>query len=124
MNEAAKFLQVIADVDERLGKVVRDEMAHWHPDLPPIIVIFGYVGGEIELIFDSLSHADRTSLFALIEAGMQSADEDVAEAVATGLVESLVTGREAWGKLAPYCGPATRAHVGGWTTFECEPHNR
>jgi len=97
--------------------VHRETIEYWAPELPPITIAYAEIGTKLVDIFDALDPNTRRSIFALVETGMQSDDEAVGTAVATGLIEALVghasrLGR--WEHVGEELGPLSKSHADVW----------
>ncbi|WP_251881777.1 hypothetical protein [Achromobacter sp. Marseille-Q4954] len=60
----------------------------WGEDVP-VTVLFSILGKGIAENFAQLSSSSRSRIFHLIEEGMNSPDDELSTAVATGLLEAL-----------------------------------
>ncbi|QPF85087.1 hypothetical protein IC762_01765 [Bradyrhizobium genosp. L] len=118
MSETAeRFLSEVVEFSPSLAEVYRETIKYWAPDLPPITVAYAEIGRKFADIFEELDPNTRASIFALVEAGMQSDDEAIGTAVATGLIEALVgrawrTGR--WEHVREELGPLSKSHADAW----------
>jgi hypothetical protein len=69
----------------------------------------------------SLNQLEKSALFQHIEAGMRSDNDELATAVATGLVESLVTASDenesAWKEIEGYLYGESKKHALAWKNF-------
>ncbi|CNJ12132.1 Uncharacterised protein [Yersinia aldovae] len=69
----------------------------------------------------SLSQLEKTTLFQHIETGMKSDNDELAAAVATGLVESLITASDenesVWQEIESYLHVESKKHALAWKNF-------
>ncbi len=104
-------------ISERLNRCAQK----WEPGAAPITVAFSEVGAEIADHFNEFPAVVREKIFAKIEEGMTSSDMALRTAVATGLIESLVTEAnnrvELWKQLEEYLGPDSAKHAFAWRRF-------
>lgn len=88
---------------------------------PPFTSLFSNIGTAIVHDFSTFDDAVRSEIFAHIELGMNSNDEYLATAVATGLVEALVNASddnpELWNKIESCLGSESRSHALAWKKF-------
>lgn len=91
------------------------------PDSPAPILLFSLVGKSIVKNLSFLNENEKLSLFQHIELGMTSDNEELAIAVATGLVESLVTASDAnesvWKEIEYYLQVESKKHALAWKNF-------
>ena len=91
------------------------------PDPPPTILLFSLVGKALVNQLASLNHSEKSALFQHIETGMRSDNDELATAVATGLVESLVTASDenesVWKEIEAYLHVESKKHALAWKNF-------
>ena len=115
------FLDRMACLWLGVAKARKETERYWTPEEPPLTEAFSEVGHRIVddmALFDSDT---KRSIMELIEEGMESLDEPLGTAVATGLIEGMI-GRAAHvdGKLNELLsdfGPLSRAHATAWIEF-------
>lgn len=88
---------------------------------PPVTIAFGDVGDAIVENLTTFSAEVRQKLFASIESGVTSPDVDLSTAMATGLVEALVSRSDrvpgSWEELESLLGPASKDHALWWRNY-------
>lgn len=114
---ASNLMQKYSQLKIDGGKVIQN----WAPNDPPEIILFAAFGRSIGNYFDSYHPDERKALFIFIEDGMTSDDEELSIAVATGLIEALVSVSDKkeglWTKLEVELGPRSKAHAIAWRDF-------
>lgn len=100
---------------------VEKSVEHWFPESPPTILLFSQIGKALAAQLFSLSNAEKLVFFQHIGVGMCSEKEGLATAVATGLVESLVTASdenvELWEEIERCLRPESKKHAMAWKNF-------
>ena len=115
------YLQSLAsdvpEISERLNRYAQQ----WEPGAAPITLLFSEVGAEIADHFNDFPGVVRERIFAKIEEGVTSSDTVLRTAVATGLIESLVSKAnnraELWKQLEEYLGAESAKHALAWRRF-------
>lgn len=96
-------------------------IADWQPDAPPLTVIFADLGRSLCRHVDMLPEAIVRELCLAIEDLMTHGDEAVKNAVATGMLEAILSESSAnrfdISALARWFGPETRAYCLAWDAF-------
>jgi hypothetical protein len=119
MNLVCKnFLAQLSSVWPVVGTAFLKSTAYWHPDEPPLTVVFGDIGQVIVDHFDVIDSEVRAEIMKLIEVGIATEDEQLGIAVETGMIEAM-TGAAANTKgrtealLNELC-PLSKAHAKAW----------
>ncbi len=106
---------------ESIKNEVKNCVDYWLPESPPIILLFSRVGKTLAAQLSLLSSSEKQFFFQHIEAGMCSEEDELATAVATGLVESLVTASdentELWKEIESNLQPESKKHALAWKNF-------
>ena len=114
-EEFSDLLTVASDDVRAAHSEVLDE---WKPDKPPVTTLFAALGDRIAECFDSADVDTNRQMFLLIEDAMASGDQELVTAVATGLVEAMVTkavrNENLWKRMSPLLGPLTLHHAEAW----------
>jgi hypothetical protein len=112
-----KFASEAPGLDEALTECVKE----WEPETPPITIAFAQVGHAIAEHLDSYDISTTKRVFRMIEEAMASRDEVLATAMATGLVEAIVTASDKreglWKKLELLFGSQSLKHANAWRNF-------
>lgn len=114
-----KFLESLGALSSGAKTAAREVQDEWFPEDPPITTLFAAVGDRIAEEFDdSDEHASR-AVSSLIEDAMESNDSTLVTAVATGLIEALVTravrgDARLWKRMALFLGPRSLHHAEAW----------
>ncbi|MCE0813333.1 hypothetical protein [Buttiauxella sp. S04-F03] len=115
------YVAVFTQRSEPIRNAVYQCVEYWLPEQAPLILLFSTIGKAYVKQFDVLSEVEKTLLFQHIEDGMRSDDDELATAVATGLVESLVTASdgndEQWGYIQQHLGSESNKHAVAWKNF-------
>lgn len=93
----------------------------WQPEEPPPTILLGGIGYRIAEDFDRSDPQTNRAIFAVVEEGMNSPDAMVSTAVATGLIEGIVTRTDEidglWDRIASCMGPESSAYAEAWMRF-------
>lgn len=120
-NICTKFIESIVDISPNIDTVCERVKNYWLPNLPPITVIFGEIGDHVAQEFDICDSEKNKRIFDLIERAMASKDTKLVTAVATGLIEAIVTTTDKndglWQRILAVMGPMTRRHAEWWRAF-------
>ena len=104
-----------------LNEKLNCRLQNWGDETPPATIAFGEIGDAIAENMALLPEELRRRIFATIEEGMISPDPALGTAVATGLVEALVSSAdkkpELWNQLDKLFGAASRKHALAWRNF-------
>jgi len=111
------YLDALTRLSPAFGTARAETVAYWAPDAPPTTILFAEQGEAIVDNLSQLDQEDRDALFAMIDEGMNSADEELSTAVATGFVEGAIGRADRSGhldELLAALGPAAHAHAKAW----------
>lgn len=115
------YVGVFTQRSEHIKNAVNRCVEYWLPEQAPLILLFSAIGKVLVKQLATLSDDEKTVLFQHIEDGMRSNEDELATAVATGLVESLVTASdgndELWGNIEKYLGRESNKHAVAWKNF-------
>jgi hypothetical protein len=115
------YVGVFTQRSEHIKNAVNRCVEYWLPEQAPLILLFSAIGKVLAKQLATLSDDEKTVLFQHIEDGMRSNEHELATAVATGLVESLVTASdgndELWGNIEKYLGRESNKHAVAWKNF-------
>ncbi|RBY08831.1 hypothetical protein DS983_26300 [Escherichia coli] len=83
---------------------------YWHPETPPVVMLFSQIGKTIVKNFYEMGDIEREKIFKHVEDGMVSIDDELATVVATGLIEAIVTATDSnsllWKDVSKFLGDA------------------
>lgn len=117
-NTALKRLVTTADF---LQMAYERLVADWQPDAPPLTIIFADLGRTLCRHVGALPEATTRELCVNIEDLMMHGDEAVKNAVATGMLEAVLSESSAKrfdiSALARWFGPKTKAYCLAWDAF-------
>lgn len=115
------YVGVFTQRSEHIKNAVNRCVEYWLPEEAPLILLFTTIGKALVKQLDALSDDEKTLLFQHIEDGMLSNEDELATAVATGLVESLVTASdgndELWKDIEQHLGSESNKHAIAWKNF-------
>ncbi|MCU7784394.1 hypothetical protein [Lelliottia amnigena] len=115
------YISMFTERSVYIKNAVNRCLDYWAPEQAPLILLFSVIGKSLVNQFNMFNDADKAMLFQHIEDGMLSNDDDLATAVATGLVESLVNASdgndELWGKIVQNLGIESQKHAIAWRNF-------
>jgi hypothetical protein len=88
MEETQKnFIEILTRI-ETIHRAKVEAVQYWGEDIP-ITVLFGELGRAVVKNFDTLSSEKQDYIFRVIEQGMNSPNDTLSTAVATGLLEAI-----------------------------------
>jgi hypothetical protein len=85
------FVDSLITISERLKKNKLIEEEFWAPEEPPLTILFGALGDGVAEEFDLVDAEVNQRVFSLIEEAMASSHAPLVTAVATGLIEAVVS---------------------------------
>ncbi|MFJ5456147.1 hypothetical protein [Pectobacterium sp. CHL-2024] len=116
-----EYLSVFTQKSEYIKSEVNKGVKYWLPDNSPTILLFSLVGKTLVNQLDFLRESDKLEFFQHIETGMLSENADLSTAVATGLIEALVTASDEdesmWKKIESYLHTESKKHALSWKFF-------
>ncbi|MDQ9129177.1 hypothetical protein RDT67_22420 [Serratia fonticola] len=120
-NYIDDYLSFFTQASEYIKNEVNRCVEYWLPEPPSTILLFSLVGKALVNQLASLNHSEKSALFQHIETGMRSDNDELATAVATGLVESLVTAsdenKSVWKEIEAYLHVESKKHALAWKNF-------
>ncbi|MDG0806301.1 hypothetical protein [Pectobacterium brasiliense] len=116
-----EYLSVFTQKSEHIKNKVNKSVKYWLPDNSPTILLFSLVGKALVNQLDFLRESDKLEFFQHIETGMLSDNADLSTAVATGIVEGLVTASDEdesmWKRIESYLHTESKKHALSWKFF-------
>lgn len=116
-----EYINVFTYHSEHIKNTIDKLIEYWTPEKTPTILLFSIIGKNLANQFDMFNDAEGALLFQHIEDGMQSTDDELATAVATGLIESLVNASdgndELWRRIEQKLGKESQKHAIAWRNF-------
>jgi len=120
-TDVKNYLDELAKELKFIQPTINSCVEYWSPEEPPVTVLFGEIGDSIVQNIESLPEGALKACFNLIESGMTSRGEDIGTAVATGLIESMVTKSDGdpqlWNRLEELFGAVSKIHANAWRKF-------
>lgn len=118
MMRCEDFVDLLAATSGGIKAACQEVLDEWRPEEPPVTTLFAALGDRIAEDFESAGVDTNRQIFSLIEKAMESGDPGLVTAVATGLIEALVTramrSESLWKQLAPFLGPRSLHHAEAW----------
>ena len=115
------YVGVFTQRSDHIKNAVIRCVEYWLPEQAPLILLFSTIGKVLVKQLDALNDDEKTFLFQHIEDGMCSNEDELATAVATGLVESLVTASDGndvlWKDIEQHLGSESNKHAIAWKNF-------
>jgi hypothetical protein len=112
------FVSLLVAASGGLQATYREVLDEWRPEEPPVTTLFAALGDRIAEDFGRAGVDTNRRMFSLIEQAMESSDRGLVTAVATGLIEALVTravrSEGLWKEMAPLLGPRSLHHAEAW----------
>jgi hypothetical protein len=119
MNFASReFVKELSELLVTAAKEVEVLNRHWAPEEPPLTTLFAALGDQVVVDFGCVGDDTRRQIFTLIERAMCSGDSELVTAVATGLIESIVSSvandATTWKRVRNSFGEKSRQHADVW----------
>ncbi|MGO4570061.1 hypothetical protein AB4Z52_34780 [Rhizobium sp. 2YAF20] len=112
INQLKLLLPEVLQIEERLNR-------EFFPSQIGINSLCADVGWHIADSFQSVQNPQ--AVFDVIESGMLAADNNLKDAIATGLIEALISRTDSspasWKTIFPYLGPLSAAYAEAWIKF-------
>ncbi|MFI8384437.1 hypothetical protein [Pseudomonas sp. NPDC079086] len=112
------FIAALIAQAPALESALRETLEYWEPDEPPVTILFAALGERMVDEFNSAGADANQRRFHLIESAMNSSNSDLVTAVATGLLEAIVSAASRQEGLLPrvslMLGKLSRRHVNAW----------
>lgn len=114
------FVGLLAAISGGVQAAYQEVLDEWLPEEPPVTTLFAALGDRVAEDFDGAGVDTNRQIFLLIEKAMENGDSGLVAAVATGLIEALVTravrDESLWKRMAPFLGPRSLHHAKAWLT--------
>lgn len=123
MNKNLKeYLSLFFVLSDEIQILLNEFDHEWENDEdPPYIFLFSKIGKVIANNVFLFDYKKQIEIFSHIECGINSDNEYLATAVATGLVEALVnvsdSNPELWNKIESHLGTESKKHAIAWKNF-------
>ncbi|AZP14076.1 DUF7674 family protein [Undibacterium parvum] len=120
MMEAScvQFIEKLMNTSNFLQGIALETLEYWEPDLPPVTILFAAIGKELTRRFDSMGNESIVIVFELIEDAMNANDNVLKSAVATGIIEAIISessrNDELWSRIESQLGSTSKHHAEGW----------
>ena len=118
MTRCEELAGLLAAASVGVRAACQKVLDEWRPEEPPVTTLFAAIGDRIAEDFESAGIVSNRQVFSLIESAMESGDQLLVTAVATGLIEALVTravqSKGLWEQMAPLLGPRSLHHAEAW----------
>ena len=113
-----EFVDALIEHAAGLQATYRETIEYWEPDEPPVTTLFAALGDRIAEDFDSIETNVNRCTFCLVETAMANGDSKLATAVATGLIEAIISRawrqEGLWPRISPMLGDLSRKHANAW----------
>jgi hypothetical protein len=112
-----RFIREITDISLGLKSTYDNTVAYWNPDEPPTTAALSDLGHKIVDDLNLQELSANEAVFLAIEDAMNSDDEDLSTAVATGMIEGIISRASrtgVWEKIRPILGPASAHYADAW----------
>lgn len=123
MNKNLKeYLSLFFVLSDEIQILLNEFDHEWENDEdPPYVFLFSKIGKVIANNVFLFDYKKQIEIFSHIESGINSDNEYLATAVATGLVEALVNvsdgNPELWNKIESHLGTESKKHAIAWKNF-------
>ncbi|RYF31150.1 MAG: hypothetical protein EOO23_03415 [Comamonadaceae bacterium] len=116
--DSNQFIEKLMQTSQFLKNIGKTTKEYWEPDLPPVTILFAAFGNELVRRFDVMETESKDIAFRLIEEGMNSQNIVLKTAVATGMIEALVSkaceDAELWSRIEGQLGSLSKKHAKEW----------
>ncbi|UFZ03819.1 hypothetical protein LQG66_32225 [Bradyrhizobium ontarionense] len=116
-----EFVRELTAASSNVQATYQAVVNDWRPESPPVTVLFGYLGDQIADDFSHVGIDVNRRIFSLVEQAMESRDQRLLTATATGLIEALANRagrtRGQWEQIVPLLGPRSLHHAEAWLGF-------
>jgi hypothetical protein len=123
-NICVQFIDEITKKFDGLQDAVNEINEYWKPDQAPVTIIFAAIGKELVRQFDSIKNEKKLEVFQCIEDGINSSDINLRTAVATGIIEALVSesteNEDLWLRIEQQLGVSSKHYALSW---RCADHS-
>lgn len=113
--------QRLAQSSSRLRSEIESVTNDWRPDAPPSTVLYAALGRQIAAASEDRDDGEKNRIFDAVEECLVSGDEEVQDAVATGLLEALLHASSAGNfefRLVASClGEKSKQYCRAWDHF-------
>lgn len=117
----ASYIERMDSYSDVISESIDSMKEYWAPDEPPIIMLSSHIGKALVKAFPKLDRTERELIFEHIENGMISANDELATAVATGLIEAMVTSTDdnqcLWEEVEKALRQKSKEHALAWKIF-------
>lgn len=114
-----KFVKDLISCHCLLEVFAKDIGEDWHPNFPPVTILFAALGRGLGEIISTSSEAQLQKVSSCIEAGFVSGTPELRDAIGAGLLEALskyLNKADGSGeKFFSMLGPKSAQHVNAWT---------
>lgn len=119
MKDSCKeFIETLLEYSGGMQEIYRKTVDYWSPDEPPVTTLFAAIGDQIVEYFWATGNDVKHEVFQLIEGAMNSDDDQLVTAVATGLIEAMVSiasqQEQLLQQVLPMFGMRSRNHADAW----------
>ncbi|WP_136623633.1 DUF7674 family protein [Bradyrhizobium centrolobii] len=112
------FVNLLVAASGGVHAAYQEVLEEWQPGEPPVTTLFAALGDRIAEDFGRAGVDANRRVFSLIEQAMESSDQGLVTAVATGLIEALATravrSESVWKEVASLLGPRSLHHTEAW----------
>lgn len=118
MMNSDDFVGLLVAASGGVQAAYQEALDEWRPEKPPVTTLFAALGDRIAEDFGRTGVDTNRRIFSLIEQAMESRDQELVAAAATGLIEALVTravrSERLWKEMAPLLGLRSLHHAEAW----------
>ena len=117
MNPNNLFIEKLT-ISELFRAVKIEQKLFWGNETAPIVCALGDYGNFIANNYYEFSELEREHIFAVIEEGFNSDDNELSTAIATGLIEAMDSAAsknpEKWMSIKKSLGHNSNAYLDAW----------
>ncbi|MBP1680945.1 MAG: hypothetical protein H6Q35_1284 [Proteobacteria bacterium] len=120
-NEIYFFIKL----SQKYFHVYQEHLEYYDDKNPLFNVLFGSFGNMVVSTFNETGEVEKKRIFGFIESMVNSHDEYLSTATATGLIESIVINAENIDKtnvllyeILSYCGNETKEYIKSWSKYQ------
>lgn len=118
-RDVFRVLLALSDASDPLREQLEDLRKDWEPEEPPPIVALGSLGTAIVGAADRVSDEELARIASIVESVLAGGSDEEKDGVATGFLESILTGADKPGvtRLIRKLGPLARQYCRDWDRF-------
>ncbi len=116
--DTVEFVDRFVKLSPSLADAYEETIDYWAPETPPLTLLFADLGRKIADNFASEALEPYPEIFDLVEQGMAIDNPELSTAIATGLLEGMISRASqsmgTWHRIRPLLGRLSLSHSDAW----------